>query len=133
MNPGGPGTAGFADRTEQSVSDSSSARSAKYANIAQLVEQRPFKAWVGGSIPTVRTNHGGCSQAVRQRNVNPPVLPSLVRVQPGPPRKRATSEWKPPNIISIAHRLWKCLFSFYQKSISFSYETSHLEKLGNLR
>ena len=50
MNLGGPGTAGFADRTEQSVSDSSSARSAKYADIAQLVEQRPFKAWVGGSI-----------------------------------------------------------------------------------
>ena len=50
VNPGGPGTAGFADRTEKSVSDSSSARSAKYADIAQMVEQRPFKAWVGGSI-----------------------------------------------------------------------------------
>ena len=48
VNPEGLGTAGFADRTEQSVSDSSSARSAKYADIAQLVEQRPFKAWVGG-------------------------------------------------------------------------------------
>ena len=55
VNPGGPGTAGFADRTEQSVSDSSSARSAKYADIAQLLEQRPFKAWVGGSNPSVRT------------------------------------------------------------------------------
>ena len=50
MNLGGPGTAGFADRTEGSVSDSSSARSAKYADIAQMVEQRPFKAWGGGSI-----------------------------------------------------------------------------------
>ena len=55
VNPGGPGTAGFADRTEVSVSDSSSARSAKYADIAQMVEQRPFKAWVGGSSPSVRT------------------------------------------------------------------------------
>ena len=34
VNLEGPGTAGFADRTEKSVSDSSSARSAKYADIA---------------------------------------------------------------------------------------------------
>ena len=37
----------------------------------------------------------------------------------------------PPNIISIAQTLWKCLFSFYQKSIPFSYGTSHLENLSN--
>ena len=48
-------------------------------------------------------------------------------------RKRAASTWKPPNIISIAQIAPQCLFSFYQKSIVFSYGTSHLEKLGNLR
>ena len=57
VNLGGPGTAGFADRTDVSVSDSSSARSAKYADIAHMVEQRPFKAWVGGSSPVGITNH----------------------------------------------------------------------------
>ena len=103
MNPEGPGTAGFADRTEGSVSDSSSARSAKYADIAQLVEQRPFKAWVGGSIelrydchrqslvlfircaehhPLSAPSHGGCSQAVRQRIVVPPIAGSIPVIYP---------------------------------------------------
>ena len=48
-----------------------------------------------------------------------------------PPYRRAASLWKPPNIISIAQKLWECLFSFYQKSIVFSYGTSHLENLSN--
>ena len=103
VNPGGPGTAGFADRTEQSVSDSSSARSAKYADIAQPVEQRPFKAWVGGSIelrydchrqslvlfircaehhPLSAPSHGRCSQAVRQRIVVPPIAGSTPVIYP---------------------------------------------------
>ena len=103
VNPEGLGTAGFADRTEGSVSDSSSARSAKYADIAQLVEQRPFKAWVGGSIelrydchrqslvlfiryaehhPLSAPNHGGCSQAVRQRIVVPPIAGSIPVIYP---------------------------------------------------
>ena len=46
-------------------------------------------------------------------------------------RKRAASLWKPPNIISIAQKQRECLFSFYQKSISFSYGTSHLENFSN--
>ena len=41
------------------------------------------------------------------------------------------------NILKIIlpqfQRAPQCLFSFYQKSIVFSYGTSHLEKLGNLR
>ena len=45
--------------------------------------------------------------------------------------ERATSAWKPPNIISIAQKQRKCLFSFYQKSIVFSYGTSHLEDFSN--
>ena len=38
---------------------------------------------------------------------------------------------RPPNIISIAQKPQECLFSFYQKSIVFSYGTSHLENFSN--
>ena len=37
------------------------------------------------------------------------------------------SSHKPPNTISIAQKPFQCLFSFCQKFIPFSYETSHLE------
>ena len=45
-------------------------------------------------------------------------------------RKNKRAAHRPPNIISITQKLWKCLFSFYQKSVSFSYGTSHLEKIS---
>ena len=38
---------------------------------------------------------------------------------------------EPPNIINIAQIKHKCLFSFYPIFVSFSYETSHLEKQAN--
>ena len=48
-------------------------------------------------------------------------------------RKNKRAAHRPPNIISIAQRAPQCLFSFYQKSISFYYGTSHLENFSNLR
>ena len=33
-----------------------SSTKAEYVHVAQLVEQRPFKAWAGGSIPSMGTN-----------------------------------------------------------------------------
>ena len=68
-----------------------------------MVEQRPFKAWVGGSIvsgydchrqslvlfiryaelhPLSAPTHGGCSQAVRQRIVVPPIAGSIPVIHP---------------------------------------------------
>ena len=89
MNPGGPGTAGFADRTEASVSDSSSARSAKYADIAQLVEQRPFKAVMLGSSPARITITIGYSQGVKAPVFDTgtagsnPAIPAMIRYSSG--------------------------------------------------
>ena len=48
-------------------------------------------------------------------------------------RKNKRAAHRPPNIISIAQRAPQCPFSFYQKSIVFSYGTSHLENFSNLR
>ena len=45
-------------------------------------------------------------------------------------RKNKRAAHRPPNTISIAQRAPQCLFSIYQKSVSFSYGTSHLEKPG---
>ena len=59
------------------------------------------------------------------------VLPLIGSSPTWPTKERATSAWKPPNIISIAQKQRECLFSFYQKSILFSYGTSHLENLSN--
>ena len=111
-----------------------------------------------GSIPAGVTIHGGCSQAVRQRIVVPPIAGSIPVIHPiwvsrlaamaadcksagftivgssptwPTKQKRAASVRKSPNIISIAQRVPQCLFSFYQKSIVFSYGTSHLENFSN--